>query len=169
MRSAIVADAPEGHPANRRSATAHAGLILTRRAGGRLGVILLLLGVALWVALAWSDKESCMSRLCEPSQHCQRSAVDRRQPQTQVMTHTDRSIAAAKGSNQDRRARQSTLIRDWLPWARSTAPKTVAGKAVSSRNACKATCGSAGDRSGPARPIGVNGVLDTPVGRSKSS
>jgi len=33
------------------------------------------------------------------------------------------------------RARQSQLIRCWAPWTRSTGPRTVGGKARSSRNA----------------------------------
>ena len=35
------------------------------------------------------------------------------------------------------RARQSEAIRKWKPWARSTGPKTPAGKYNSSRNAYK--------------------------------
>ena len=35
----------------------------------------------------------------------------------------------------ERRARQSMLIRGWQPWLRSTGPKSAAGKAISSRNA----------------------------------
>jgi hypothetical protein len=35
----------------------------------------------------------------------------------------------------ERRARQAQLIATWRPWERSTGPRTVAGKAASSRNA----------------------------------
>lgn len=37
----------------------------------------------------------------------------------------------------ERRARQAELIRTWQPWARSTGPRTAAGKAKASRNAWK--------------------------------
>ena len=37
----------------------------------------------------------------------------------------------------ERRARQADLIRTWQPWARSTGPRTAAGKAKAARNAWK--------------------------------
>lgn len=37
----------------------------------------------------------------------------------------------------ERRARQAELIRSWLPWEKSTGPRTVEGKAVCARNAWK--------------------------------
>ena len=37
----------------------------------------------------------------------------------------------------ERRARQSALIRRWKPWGRSTGPKSAYGKARSSANALK--------------------------------
>ena len=37
----------------------------------------------------------------------------------------------------ERRARQAELIRTWQPWAKSTGPRTAAGKAKASRNAWK--------------------------------
>jgi len=43
----------------------------------------------------------------------------------------------ANGWTQERRQRQSELIRDWQPWKQSTGPKTAAGKAKSSQNAFK--------------------------------
>ena len=39
----------------------------------------------------------------------------------------------------ERRARQAELIRQWQPWQQSTGPKTMGGKAASSRNAFKGT------------------------------
>jgi hypothetical protein len=36
----------------------------------------------------------------------------------------------------ERRARQAEIIRQAKPWEQSTGPKTQAGKAASSRNAC---------------------------------
>lgn len=43
----------------------------------------------------------------------------------------------ASGWTQDRKARQSELIRAWRPWEQSSGPKTEAGKAVVARNAWK--------------------------------
>jgi hypothetical protein len=43
----------------------------------------------------------------------------------------------ANGWTPKRRARQAELIRQWRPWAKSTRPKTEAGKAAVSRNADK--------------------------------
>jgi hypothetical protein len=43
----------------------------------------------------------------------------------------------ATGWSQRRRARQAEAIRRWRPWERSTGPRTVEGKARSSRNADK--------------------------------
>lgn len=37
----------------------------------------------------------------------------------------------------ERRARQAAMIRTWQPWARSTGPRTAAGKAKTARNAWK--------------------------------
>jgi hypothetical protein len=37
----------------------------------------------------------------------------------------------------EERQRQAELIHSWKPWERSTGPKTLAGKAKSSRNADK--------------------------------
>lgn len=37
----------------------------------------------------------------------------------------------------ERRARQAALIRTWRPWARATGPRTLEGKAKTSRNAYK--------------------------------
>ena len=39
----------------------------------------------------------------------------------------------------ERRARQSAAIHRWAPWTKSTGPKTLAGKAVSSRNGLTTT------------------------------
>jgi hypothetical protein len=41
------------------------------------------------------------------------------------------------GWNAERRARQAAAIGTWKPWARSTGPRTAAGKARSSRNSYK--------------------------------
>ncbi|MPZ46983.1 MAG: hypothetical protein GEV05_27185 [Betaproteobacteria bacterium] len=41
------------------------------------------------------------------------------------------------GWTQERRARQSALVRSWRPWGRSTGPRTDEGKARSSLNAWK--------------------------------
>ena len=40
----------------------------------------------------------------------------------------------ANGWTRERRARQSEAIRHWQPWTRSTGPRTLEGKARSSRN-----------------------------------
>ena len=39
---------------------------------------------------------------------------------------------------EERKARQSALIRGWKPWERSTGPRTATGKAEASRNRQKA-------------------------------
>ncbi len=44
----------------------------------------------------------------------------------------------ARQWTQEQKERQSTLIRSWKPWARSTGPRTATGKAVSARNRQKA-------------------------------
>lgn len=41
---------------------------------------------------------------------------------------------SSHGWTNERRARQSALIRFWEPWKRSTGPRTVKGKAKSSGN-----------------------------------
>jgi len=41
----------------------------------------------------------------------------------------------ANGWTPARRARQAELIRTWQPWAKSTGPRTLDGKAAASRNA----------------------------------
>lgn len=41
----------------------------------------------------------------------------------------------ANGWTQERRERQSLLIRTWRPWEKTTGPKTPEGKAKVSRNA----------------------------------
>ena len=43
----------------------------------------------------------------------------------------------ANGWTKERRQRQSELIQSWKPWARSTGPRTSAGKAKVSQNANK--------------------------------
>lgn len=43
----------------------------------------------------------------------------------------------ATGWTSERRALQGKLIRQWLPWEKSTGPRTSAGKDVVSRNASK--------------------------------
>ena len=43
----------------------------------------------------------------------------------------------ANGWTEERRKRQSDLIKSWQPWAKSTGPKTDEGKAKSSLNALK--------------------------------
>ena len=43
----------------------------------------------------------------------------------------------ANGWTEERRKRQSELIKSWQPWAKSTGPKTDEGKAKSSLNALK--------------------------------
>lgn len=43
----------------------------------------------------------------------------------------------ANGWTEERRARQAQAIKRWRPWARSTGPRTKAGRAKSSRNAWK--------------------------------
>ena len=40
----------------------------------------------------------------------------------------------ANGWTEERRARQSALIRTWQPWTRSTGPRTAEGMATSSLN-----------------------------------
>ena len=42
-----------------------------------------------------------------------------------------------KGWTPEHRALQAQRIREWRPWARSTGPKTEAGKAAASGNAWK--------------------------------
>jgi hypothetical protein len=44
-------------------------------------------------------------------------------------------MSRAVGWTPERRARQSAAIAAWRPWERSTGPKTLEGKARSSRNA----------------------------------
>lgn len=44
------------------------------------------------------------------------------------------------GWTPERRARQAARIRLWAPWARSTGPKTLMGKAKSSKNSYKHGC-----------------------------
>src|SRR5262245_16892809 len=44
-----------------------------------------------------------------------------------------------KGWTQERRARQSALIRRWQPWRHSTGPKTEAGKARCAMNCARPT------------------------------
>ena len=41
------------------------------------------------------------------------------------------------GWTPERRARQAALIRAWKPWAQSTGPRTVEGKARTARNGFK--------------------------------
>jgi hypothetical protein len=41
------------------------------------------------------------------------------------------------GWSDERRHRQSALIRNWKPWERSTGPRTAKGKAAVARNAYK--------------------------------
>ena len=43
----------------------------------------------------------------------------------------------ANGWTEDRRKRQSEMIKSWQPWAKSTGPKTDEGKDISSLNALK--------------------------------
>jgi len=43
----------------------------------------------------------------------------------------------ANGWTEERRKRQSELIKSWQPWAKSTGPKTDEGKTKSSLNALK--------------------------------
>ena len=43
----------------------------------------------------------------------------------------------ANGWTSERRARQSAAIRNWRPWERSTGPRTLEGKACTSRNGFK--------------------------------
>ncbi|OYZ58848.1 MAG: hypothetical protein B7Y21_01630 [Hydrogenophilales bacterium 16-61-112] len=43
----------------------------------------------------------------------------------------------ANGWTPERQARQSELIRQWQPWAKSTGPKTIEGKSTVSQNAFK--------------------------------
>lgn len=43
----------------------------------------------------------------------------------------------ANGWTPERKARQAEAIRRWKPWEKSTGPRTVDGKAKSSRNAFK--------------------------------
>ena len=42
---------------------------------------------------------------------------------------------AKNGWTNERRAKQAAAIHNWRPWEESTGPRTVAGKAVVSRNA----------------------------------
>ncbi len=53
------------------------------------------------------------------------------------MPQTATKPRASSGWSPARRAAQSAAIRSWSPWANSTGPRTRAGKARSSRNACK--------------------------------
>lgn len=41
---------------------------------------------------------------------------------------------AARQWTDEQRARQSAMIRQWQPWAKSTGARTLEGKAVSSQN-----------------------------------
>ena len=43
----------------------------------------------------------------------------------------------ANGWTPERRARQAALIRTWRPWEKSTGPRSVEGKARTSRNGFK--------------------------------
>jgi hypothetical protein len=43
----------------------------------------------------------------------------------------------AWGWTDERRANQAAAIRRWQPWTKSTGPRTIEGKATSSRNADK--------------------------------
>jgi hypothetical protein len=43
------------------------------------------------------------------------------------------------GWSPERRARQAAAIHRWTPWTKSTGPRTLVGKAVSSRNAATET------------------------------
>ena len=43
----------------------------------------------------------------------------------------------SNGWTPERRARQAQMIRQWRPWEKSTGPRTIEGKAASSRNANK--------------------------------
>ena len=43
----------------------------------------------------------------------------------------------ANGWTDERRKKQSELIRGWQPWNNSTGPKTGEGKKISSRNSVK--------------------------------
>lgn len=43
----------------------------------------------------------------------------------------------SNGWTEEHRAKQAEAIRRWKPWAKSTGPKTPAGKAVASKNAIK--------------------------------
>ena len=47
----------------------------------------------------------------------------------------------AKGWTPERRARQAELIRTWRPWAKSTGPRTSAGKRKAAKNAMKGSRG----------------------------
>ncbi len=44
---------------------------------------------------------------------------------------------AARKWTEDQRKQQSQKIRQWQPWQHSTGAKTIAGKAIASRNAFK--------------------------------
>lgn len=48
-------------------------------------------------------------------------------------------MAKSSGWTAERRARQALLIHQWQPWQNSTGPRTIQGKAVSSRNAYNPT------------------------------
>ena len=41
----------------------------------------------------------------------------------------------SNGWTPERRAKQAELIKQWMPWAKSTGPKSVEGKEIVSRNA----------------------------------
>ena len=55
------------------------------------------------------------------------------------MSQTARRPAQTRksGWSPERRARQAARIRLWAPWARSTGPRTTAGKTKSARNSWK--------------------------------
>ena len=39
------------------------------------------------------------------------------------------------GWSSERRAKQAELIKQWMPWAKSTGPRSIGGKELVSRNA----------------------------------
>lgn len=50
---------------------------------------------------------------------------------------TEPSPRRQSGWTPERRARQAEAIRSWKPWAKSTGPRTAAGKARAAQNAAK--------------------------------
>lgn len=67
--------------------------------------------------------------------HDARGRIDASNAPIEVFPGIEAMIASAW--TPERRARQAELIHTWRPWQASTGPRSAAGKARASRNACK--------------------------------